>query len=659
MNWAVLLAGLVVVFGRAGAQDAPVTTIGTVGNAIAGTQVVVPITAVGFDSIGAFTYTIDYDYTQLQYISGIENPSLAGTFNIGDLDMGNNSHRIVVNFFSWGCTLPDSSWVVNLTFTYLSGSPTLQWYEMGPSCEYTDIWANVLNDSPTASFYYNGRVCGALPIPAAISGPGTLCQGQQAVSYSIPALTGVSVYNWNVPPGATIISGSGTNTIVVEYSTAASSGTITVCGTNECGNGPVSSMSVTVNSLPVANAGDDQSIGYNTSTQLHAAPGGTGNFSYLWSPANLLVNPAIQEPYTLQLTSSATFYLTVTNLASQCQSTDEVLVSVTGGMLGTNPVAIPASICQGQSSQLYANAGGGSGSYTYSWTCNPPGTPAWTSTMQNPVVNPVTTTEYLLTVSDGFSTASGITTLVVNPVPTGYLEGGGTICNDGSTSTVYIQLTGTPPWSFSFTDGTTTYSVTGQMISPFVLETAVPGTYSLLSVNDQNCSGTTAGSALVEVIPLPPAPVISIQDISLKSSSDSGNQWYRNGALLEGATDQIYTPLESGLYCDLVTLNGCTSDSSNRIDFLYIGIGEDTEAMLEIMPNPATNYLTLRSKNMLEESVNICIFKSDGILTKKFDIPNTLLQIGYSVNISSLSSGLYLVSISTGERKLFKKLVVK
>jgi len=60
--------------------------------------------------------------------------------------------------------------------------------------------------------------------------------------------------------------------------------------------------------------------------------------------------------------------------------------------------AYPVKICVGASSQLNAFAFGGSGTYTYDWTSNPPG---FTSTLQNPSDAPDTTTTYYVTISDG------------------------------------------------------------------------------------------------------------------------------------------------------------------------------------------------------------------------------------------------------------------
>ena len=87
--------------------------------------------------------------------------------------------------------------------------------------------------------------------------------------------------------------------------------------------------------------GNDFPIPYGTSTTLYAASGGTGSYSYHWSPEALLVNPDLQNAQTVNLYSTAVFTLLVTNQTTLCQNSDEVVVTITGGPLSINPTAIP------------------------------------------------------------------------------------------------------------------------------------------------------------------------------------------------------------------------------------------------------------------------------------------------------------------------------
>ena len=93
------------------------------------------------------------------------------------------------------------------------------------------------------------------PLPGnagTIVGTSAVCQGQNTVSYTLPAITNATSYIWTLPTGATGI--STTNSISVNYGATAVSGNITVKGHNACGDGVVSTLAITVNPLP-GNAG--------------------------------------------------------------------------------------------------------------------------------------------------------------------------------------------------------------------------------------------------------------------------------------------------------------------------------------------------------------------------------------------------------------------
>lgn len=87
---------------------------------------------------------------------------------------------------------------------------------------------------------------------------------------------------------------------------------------------------------------------------------------------------------------------------------------ICAGPLGAFPTSNPVTLCDGNSAQLYANAAGGSGNYTYSWE---PTAGLNDSSLPNPVANPESTTLYTVTVNDGTNTTTGAYNMVVNPLP--------------------------------------------------------------------------------------------------------------------------------------------------------------------------------------------------------------------------------------------------
>jgi len=623
-------------------QNAPVTTCATVAGAVPG-NISVPVTVTGFSNIGAVSLTIDYDYSVMQFVQGTPNPALPG-FLSGDADLSTGYHRITMGWFGSGVYLPDGSAIMTLVFNYMGGNSPLTWFENGSSCEYADGQGNVLNDVPTETYYLNGFVCGFVGSPGEISGNDTVCQGQTGENYSVVPLANVTGYNWTVPEGATIVSGGNTNIITVNFSDQAIAGPISVNGINECGGGPVSSLSVTVNELPVANAGDDQVINYGTTTTLQAASGGSGTYSYYWWPEEFLVDPNVQNPQTVQMTYTVFFNVLVTNQESMCQSNDQVVVTVVGGPLHINPVAIPQTICLGESVQLYANAGGGSENYTYLWTCIPQDDPPWGSTIANPLVSPDTSKQYLLQVFDGFNQVTGFVNVNVFPLPSSYISGDTNMCGQGNIATLKVDLTGNPPWSFNYTNGITTVIITNVMTTPFYFMTMEPGTYTVINLEDANCFGESYGSATVNVFPVPEKPEITIIDYNLVSSSCCGNQWYKDNALIPGATGQVYTATESGEYYVIVSLNGCVSEASDAVD-LIVGIEEISTGTITLSPNPAVGQVRITFPQPANGTINISLSSPDGRLIDSFKLKPTPGRYEFLIDVAHLDAGLYFVTL--------------
>lgn len=85
--------------------------------------------------------------------------------------------------------------------------------------------------------------------PGIVSGDISVCQGENGVTYTIAAIPNATSVTWGVPSGA-IINGSSTTQVLVDYPVSAVSGDITIYGTNACGDGPASTLSVTVAPLP-------------------------------------------------------------------------------------------------------------------------------------------------------------------------------------------------------------------------------------------------------------------------------------------------------------------------------------------------------------------------------------------------------------------------
>ena len=190
-------------------------------------------------------------------------------------------------------------------------------------------------------------------------------------------------------------------------------------------------QNVIVNPLPTSNAGSNQTIPNGTTTVLSgSAVGGTGAYSYQWTPINMIASGGTTlSPLTENIYSTQTFDLLVTD-SKLCSASDQMDVIVLGNALSVIATATPDEICNdGSSVQLNATASGGNSAVQsdYTWSSTPSG---FTSGLQSPNVLPVVTTTYTVSVYDGFNTATHSVVVTVNPLPVLYnVTGGGEYCS--------------------------------------------------------------------------------------------------------------------------------------------------------------------------------------------------------------------------------------
>lgn len=330
-------------------------------------------------------------------------------------------------------------------------------------------WVTVTNESGCSTTSAATLVV-VNPLPGSAvtaSGPTTFCEGGSVV---LTAATGSS-YLWS--------NGATTKSITV---TQSGSYSVTVTAAGSCATTSAPTV-VTVNPMPEATitAEGPISLCEGGSVVLTASAGA----SYLWS------NGATTRSITVSTGGSYT--VTVTS-ASGCAKTSypqSVYVS-------SLPVVEiwkggPVSFCEGGSVSLTSSITGTS----YLWSNG--ATTRWI-TVSTPGNYTVTVTNDI-----GCQGTSAPVAVTVNTRPTAAVSGAGSICPGGST-TVQASLTGTAPWSITWSDGFVQNGIATSVASRSVNPSSTTS-YSVTSVSDASCSGTSSGSAVVTVTPLPTAVV--------------------------------------------------------------------------------------------------------------------------------------------------------
>lgn len=256
----------------------------------------------------------------------------------------------------------------------------------------------------------------------------SICEGQ---STTLTA-TGGTQYVWS--PGGEITA----NITVSPISTT----TYTVNGTDANGCLGADQVTVTVNPLPVVNAGLDQTVCSGTSVTLT----GSGATNYTW-------DNGISQGVSFTPSVGTINYTVTGTTAAGCTSTDQVTVTV-----NPNPVTnagTDQTVCAGTSVTLTAT-----GASTYSWD---------NAVNQGVAFVPISTNTYTVTGTNSYGCTSTDQVMVtVNPLPVVNAGADQTVCA-GTSVTLSASGASTYTWdngvsqgvAFTPAVGSITYSVTG------------------------------------------------------------------------------------------------------------------------------------------------------------------------------------------------------
>jgi hypothetical protein len=170
-------------------RTAPVTFAPVIGNASPGNDTI-HLTVTKFTNISSISLQLQYDSTVFTYLGFTANPAFSGSFLSSDVNVQiiNGIHTIVINWFGGPVTLPDSSTLLSLIFSFsnaVNGYSPLTWYEIGPSCQYGE-GLNILIDYPAADFYKNGLIYSSGQFAPHIALPSILTAPQNT-GIAIPA----------------------------------------------------------------------------------------------------------------------------------------------------------------------------------------------------------------------------------------------------------------------------------------------------------------------------------------------------------------------------------------------------------------------------------------------------------------------------------------
>jgi hypothetical protein len=291
-------------------------------------------------------------------------------------------------------------------------------------------------------------------------------------------------------------------------------------------------------------------------THLNATVAGTGNYAYTWSPAaGLTPSASVQNP-TAVIRAKTIFTVTATDLIG-CFASGNVTVDMANFNVSISPsmpviTCVPATIsASGGVSWLWSD-----GSTTQSISTNNPGNYSVTATDAN-----------------GCIATASVTIVVLPPAAPNITPGGPTtFCTGGS-----VTLTSNPGASYSWSDGSTTQSITVN----------TSGTYSVIITDQFGCLSTASISVTVNPLPGVPTvitPVTYCQNATATALLAGGSslKWYSSPT---GGTGSSTSP--TPITTAAGTTNYYVSQTANNC--------EGARAVIAVIVNPLPSAPTVTS----------------------------------------------------------------
>lgn len=200
-------------------------------------------------------------------------------------------------------------------------------------------------------------------------------------------------------------------------------------------------------------------------------------------------------------------------------------------------------------------------------------------------------------------------------------------------------IAGATSYVWELPNGVTGTSTTNSITVNFGL-TATSCTIVVRGVNSFGAGGWS--SIDVTVNPKPATPVISQNGNVLTSTSASGNQWYNASGPIAGATAKNYSITTNGTYYCIVSIAGCISDTSNKLNAVYNGISKlDNSEDWVVYPNPASGYFYCNTVGVKTADLKLNIYTMTGVLVKS----SSIIQNEQKISTVDLSTGIYIVEL--------------
>ncbi len=266
--------------------------------------------------------------------------------------------------------------------------------------------------------------------------------------------------------------------------------------------------------------------------------GGSGNYRYNWSNGDTTAD--------ISGLKAGIYHLTVTDLSSGCRVSDTMVVSDGPATLIITPSVTGVSSCNSADGSITLSVTGGSGSYRYEWSTGQ--TTGQISGLEAGVY-------HVLVTDNGTGCAAGAV-IVVPGTGSGLTVSGvvnASACNDTTGSIVLTITNGTGPYTYRWSNGDTTATLSG--LEPGIYMVTVTDNGSGCIQQEVFTVGQAGGPSAVLVVTQPSCTGDSTGSITVTATGPNRYLWSN------GSTVKDQTALPPGIYILAVTdtVTGCQS----------------------------------------------------------------------------------------------------
>ena len=499
-----------------------------------------------------------------------------------------------------------------------------------------------------------------------------LCNGENTTAVIFSGYVPGTVYNWTNSTPSIGLAASGTgdigsftainNTNVSVVATITVTPTYTNAGVT-CTGAPIS-FTITVNPTPVPTINGPDEVCAGTEDVVYTTePGYTG---YTWSVSNggIITGGNSTNTVTVNWTAAGNKFIAVDYYnADGCNALTPTIKYVTVHNLPAPMVFGEDTLCSGTHNVQYTTQ---ANYYNYNWVVSAGGSIVSGQGTKTILVNWDGSGSQ--SVSVNYETSYGceaenpfVLDVYVTPKPAtaGVVSGPTHVCVPVS-GVVYsvAAISDADEYFWTLPAGATIVSGEGtNSITVDFAANAVSGVIKVFGSNECG-NGGSSPNLNVTVATIPATPTITYHGDTLTSSSPTGNQWYKDGVAIAGATGQNYVTTEIGTYTVIVTINGCSSEESEPfIITSNSGNMNELNTML-IQPNPNTGKFKLTADIARRQICTLEIITNTGVTIYKEEGLVVEGKFSKEVDITGTPVGLYMVVLRNAENQVIRKMIV-